>query len=336
MNRKIVRTIEDIARLAGVSKSTVSRALSDSPLIAEQTKERIRAIAKAHDFEISIPARRLSMRQSRTIAFVTHAYHKDFCVTDLFALEMLGAISGALAYHHYDLLMAHVDPYDSTWIRQYLATGRADGFILMTSTRKQYHIKGLVESKAPFIVWGMPLPNMNYCSVMGDNFTGGSLAARHLVSRGRRRIAFLGGPQQELEVQRRYDGFVAVLGESGLPATPELVAYADFTPDSGAAAMRQLLTQAPDLDAVFVNSDAMAVAALDVLRQAGRRVPEDVAVIGYDDVSIAALSQPALTTIRQNIPMAGRLLAENLIQYLQKGIVTNVSIPVELVIRQSA
>jgi DNA-binding LacI/PurR family transcriptional regulator len=337
MEKKTVRTIEDIARLAGVSKSTVSRALNDSPLICDETKARINAIAKEHHFEISIPARRLSMRESRTIAFVTHAYHQDFSIADLFGLEMLGAISGALANNHYDLLMAHVDPYDSRWISQYLATGRADGFILMTSTRKQYHIKDLVESKAPFIVWGVPLPDMNYCSVMGDNFTGGSLAARHLLSIGRRRIAFLGGSQDEMEVQRRYDGFMAALTEAGVPEAPERVAYADyFMPTLGAAAMRKLLEQAPDLDAVFVNSDLMAIAVMDVLRQAGRRVPEDVAVVGYDDLSIAAISQPALTTIRQNIPMAGRLLAENLIQYLQKGIVTNVSVPVELVVRQSA
>ena len=336
MDRKTVRTIEDVARLAGVSKSTVSRALNDSPLIGEDTKERIRAIAKQHNFEISIPARRLSTRQSRTIAYVTHAYHHEFSMTDLFGLEMLGAIAGALASKHYDLLMAHVNPYDTSWVGQFLNTGRADGFILMTSTRKPHHIKTLVESRAPFIVWGLPVPNLSYCSVMGDNYNGGLLATRHLAGSGKKRIAFLGGPAEEVEVQRRYDGYAAALSEAGLSVDQALVAYADFTPPSGAAAMRQLLSQAPDLDAVFVNSDVMAVAVLDVLRVAGRRVPEEVALVGYDDLSIASISQPALTTIRQNIPLAGRLLAENLIQYLQTGVVTNVTIPVELVVRQSA
>src|SRR5512143_4047765 len=114
MDQKTVRTIEDIARLAGVSKATVSRALNDSPLIGEETKARIHAIAKQHNLEISIPARRLSMRESRTIAYVVHAYHQQFSMNDLFGLEMLGAIAAGLTAKHYDLLMAHVNPYDTT------------------------------------------------------------------------------------------------------------------------------------------------------------------------------------------------------------------------------
>jgi DNA-binding LacI/PurR family transcriptional regulator len=335
MDRKRLRNIEEIARMVGVSKSTVSRALNDSPLICDETKSRIQQIAREYNFQISMPARRLSLQQSRTIAFVTHAYHHAFSVTDLFGLEMLGAIADGLAANHYDLLMAHVNPYDTAWVGEYLNTGRADGFILMTSTRKPNHIKTLLQAGAPFIVWGLPMPNLSYCSVMGDNYTGGSLAGRHLVSRGRRRIAFLGGPADELEVQKRYEGYAAALGEAGLSVNSELVAYADYTPTSGADAMQQLLRQSPDLDAVFVNSDVMAVAAIDVLREAGKRVPEDVAVVGYDDLSIASISHPPLTTIRQNIPTTGRVLAQNLIQYLNTGIVTTTTIPVELVVRSS-
>jgi DNA-binding LacI/PurR family transcriptional regulator len=114
------------------------------------------------------------------------------------------------------------------------------------------------------------------------------------------------------------------------------VTYGDFSNTSGAQAMRELLSYAPDLDAVFVNSDLMAIAAMDVIREHGRRVPEDVAVIGYDDLSIAAHSNPPLTTVRQNIPLAGKLLAENLIQYLESGTITHVATPVELIVRKSA
>jgi DNA-binding LacI/PurR family transcriptional regulator len=335
MGKKTVQTIEDIARLADVSKSTVSRALNDSPLIGVETKERIRSIAREHNFEIHVAARRLSTKESYTIAFVTHAYEAEFSVADLFGLEMLGAISNALAAKHYDLLMAHVDPYDKTWPHQYLDTGRADGFILMTSSRKQYHIKSLLDTQAPFIVWGAPLPPHQYCSVTGDNFTGGRLATEHLINSGRKKIAFLGGPADELEVQRRYEGYESALAAAGRQIEPALIVHADFTSASARTCMQTLLDQAPDLDAVFVNSDVMAVAGMDVIHESGRRVPEDVAVIGYDNLSIAALSQPPLTTISQNIPTVGRLLAENLIQYLQKGIVTNVTVPVDLVIRKS-
>jgi DNA-binding LacI/PurR family transcriptional regulator len=336
MSDKPVQTIADIARLAGVSKSTVSRALSDSPLIGDETKERIRAIAREHNFQINASARRLSMKESRTIAFVTHAYHKEFSVADLFGLEILGGISSGLYANGYDMLVVHVDPNSSEWAHQYLDTGRVDGFILMTSTRKQNHIRLLVEMGAPFIVWGVPQLNQNCCSVTGDNFNGGKLATGHLIRSGRQRIAFLGGPAKELEVQQRFGGYETTLREAGRSIDPALTAYGDFSNTSGAQAMQKLLEQAPDLDAVFVNSDLMAIAAMDVIRETGRRVPEDVAVVGYDDLSIAEHSNPPLTTVRQNIPLAGKMLAQNLIDYLKTGVVTNMSIPVALVARKSA
>jgi DNA-binding LacI/PurR family transcriptional regulator len=336
MSSKPVRTIADIARLAGVSKSTVSRALNDSPLIGEETKARIRSLAREHNFQINAPARRLSMKQSRTIAFVTHAYHKEFSVADLFGLEIMGGISSGLASRDYDLLVIHVDPHDTKWAHQYFDTGRVDGFILMTATRKQSHVKALLELGAPFIVWGIPHPKQKYCSVTGDNLNGGRLATEHLIGSHRQKIGFIGGPQEELEVQQRQAGYENALKDAGRVVDATLIDYGDFSDTSGAEAMKRLLKRAPDIDAVFINSDLMAITAMDAIREEGRRIPEEIAVVGYDDLSIAAHSNPPLTTIRQNIPLAGKLLAQNLIDYLQSGIATNVSIPVELIVRKSA
>lgn len=336
MTNKQVRTIADIAQLAGVSKSTVSRALSDSPLIGEETKARIRALAREHNFQINVPARQLSMQQSRTIAFVTHAYHKEFSIADLFGLEILGGISSGLASRNYDLLITHVDPNETKWSHQYFDTGRVDGFIVMTSKHKQSHLKALLELGAPFIAWGVPQPKQKYCSVTGDNFNGGRLAAEHLIGIGRRKIGFIGGPADDSEVQLRQAGYESAFKEAGREVDPELLDYGDFSDTSGAEAMKRLLEKVPDIDAVFVNSDLMAIAAMDVIRENGRRVPEDIAVVGYDDLSIAGVSNPPLTTIRQNVPLSGKLLALNLIEYLQTGMVTNVSVPVELIVRKSA
>jgi DNA-binding LacI/PurR family transcriptional regulator len=336
MSKEQVKTIADIARLAGVSKSTVSRALNDSSLIGDETKERINRIAKENNFQINIPARRLSMKQSNTIAFVTHAYYKDFSIADLFTLEILSGLTNALYQNHYDLLMANVDPFDTEWPRQYLNTGRADGFILMTSTRKVHHIKNLVAINAPFIAWGVPDPKYHYCTVTGDNFNGGRIATEHLIGLGRRRIAFLGGPAEELEVQHRYSGYKQALQSAGLSPDPNMVVHGEFCSNSGTTLMARLLEQAPDLDAVFVNSDLMAIAAMKVIQDQGRRIPDDVAVIGYDNLSITEQSQPPLTTVSQNIRLSGTLLAQNLLQYLQTGVVTNVSVPVELIVRESA
>jgi len=336
MRSKSVLTIADIARLANVSKSTVSRALNDSPLIGQETKERVRAIAQEHNFCINAPARQLSLKQSKTIAFVTHAYHNEFTVNDLFVLEIMSGVSHGLYANGYDMMVVYVNPRESRWASQYLNSGRVDGFILMTSARKPQHIHELLEIGAPFIVWGVPPGDQNYCSVTGDNFNGGRLAAEYLIRSGRKRIAFLGGPANESEVQLRYAGYKAALQAAGMSIEPGLIAHGDYTIASGEAAMKQLLERSPDLDAVFVNSDLMAIAAMKAIREKGRRIPDDIGVVGYDDLSIAELNNPPLTTIRQNIPQAGRLLAQNLIQQLQTGVLCSVTMPVELVVRASA
>jgi DNA-binding LacI/PurR family transcriptional regulator len=336
MGKKTVQTITDIARIANVSKSTVSRALNDSPLVKEETKEQIRAIAREHNFRLNAPARRLSLKQSYTIALVTHAYYQDFSLDDLFTLEILGGIAHGLHELGYDLLVTQINPREADWADQYLDSGRVDGFIVLTYGRKQSYVKHLVEIGAPFIAWGFASPNQSFSTVNGDNFSGGKQAAEHLIRSGRQRIAFLGGPASEMEVQLRFRGYESALQAAGRQVDPALVAYGDYCSSRGAEAMEHLLEAAPDLDAVFVNSDLMAIAAIDVIHQHSKRVPQDIAVIGYDDLSIASYYQPALTTIRQNIPMAGKLLAQNLIQFLKTGIVSQVTMPVELIVRQSA
>jgi DNA-binding LacI/PurR family transcriptional regulator len=334
METKKLKSIEDIARLAGVSKSTVSRALNDSPLVGIETKARILAIAKEHDFRASFTARNLSMRTSRTIAFVNHAFSKDECgISDQFSLEIMGGIAIGLHELGYDLLVVHVDPSDTGWASAYLDSGRVDGFILMTSNKKRSHIERLLAMEAPFIAWG---PSRGeYCSVCADDRRGGRLAAERLISTGRKRIAFLGGARGELEVKLRYEGFSEAMEEAGLDPG-SLVAYGEYSDKLAAREVGRLLDRAPDIDAVFANSDFMAIAAVRSLERAGRRVPEDVAVIGYDDLSVAALVTPALTTISQSINQAGRILARDLIAYLERGLITNTVMPVELVLRDSA
>lgn len=337
MSDKSVQTIKDIARLANVSKSTVSRALNNSPLISQETRERIQAIAREHNFRINAPARNLSLRQSHTIAFVTPDCGPSFFEAEsLFSFEILGGIGSGLRALGYDLLIVHVNSHDNTWANSYFDSARVDGFILMSSHTSQALVKKLIELKAPFIAWGVPLPNFRYCTVTGDNITGGTLATQHLIQTGRQRIAFIGGPQDDLTVQHRFQGYANALQAAGRSVDPHRVVYGDYSYASGIAAMQRLLAQAPDLDAVFANSDLMAIAAIKVIKESGQRVPEDVAVVGYDDVSIAQYNNLPLTTIRQNIALAGRLLAQNLVQHIQSGVVTNVSTPVELVIRESA
>lgn len=336
MTTERVNSIADIARLAGVSKSTVSRALNDSPLIGVETKDRIRAIAEEHGFEIDVRARRLSLQRSGTIALVAWSYKADSAVPDAFMLGMMSGISAGLGTSDYDLLVIHVRPNDVTWPKRYLDAGRVDGFILLDALCTPQQLKALVESKSPFVIWGAPSATGAYCSVSGDSLTGGRLATEHLIRAGRQRIAFLGGPAREPEVQDRRRGYEAALAAAGRKVDPDLITYGTWFEAQARAGMTELLQRHPDLDAVFVASDVMAIAAMEAIRAHGREVPSDVAVVGYDDVPIARHVSPALTTIRQDAILAGQLLAEGLIQRLTTGVITHASIPAELVVRESA
>jgi DNA-binding LacI/PurR family transcriptional regulator len=328
----------DIARIAGVSKSTVSRALNDSPLIGTETKDRIRAIAQEHSYRLNAPARRLSLQRSNTVGLVAPSLKPTAAIPDAFMLELMAGIASGLRLNDYDLLVIHISPTDTEWVTRYLEGGRVDGFILISGMWNRTHLDALVAANAPSVRWGADPDVPGRPMVTGDSVAGGRVATSHLVESGRRRIGFLGGPTWSQEVTERYQGYEAALAAGGLALDPALTVYVDSWHDAearGAAALEELLDRAPDLDAVFCNSDLLAIGALAALQAAGRTVPGDVAVVGYDDIAIAEHTVPPLTTVRQNGPLVGRLLAETLLEYLRTGVVTDVSIPAELVVRGS-
>jgi DNA-binding LacI/PurR family transcriptional regulator len=342
-----VKTIADIARIAGVSKATVSRALNDSTLVSAETRERIREIARQHGFEMNATARSLSRRQSNVVALATYPYEPfgpsesspGFIagdkLPDTFVLELMSGLFAGLHTHGYDLLVIQIESRDTGWISRYLDSGRVDGFVLMSANCTMKHLEALETRGAPFVVWGLDSTSHAYSTVSGDSYAGGRIATKHLLDGGRRRIAFIGGPDMEQEAQDRYRGYVTALRAANVGVDESLVTYGWYSTESATLRMRELLGRHDDIDGVFACSDVMAIAAIEELRAAGRRVPEDVAVVGYDDVALAAHTDPPLTTVRQAGPLAGRLLADSLVQQLRTGAVGHVSIPAELVVRDS-
>jgi len=331
-----IQTIADIARLAGVSKSTVSRALNDSPLIGQETKDRIRAIAQEHDFALNEPARRLSLKQSKVAGLVMFGGKPGYA-PDLFMLELMSGVARGLHEDGYELLLVQPDDPDSDFARRYVASGRADGFIVLSPSCTPKRLQMLIESRAPFVVWGRHAPGTEFSSVSGDNIAGGRTATRHLIETGRRRIAWVGGPEWAPEIADRRRGYEAALAEAGIAADERLIVHTPFSdPERNAAAAVAQLLDADAIDAVVTNSDRYALGAIDAVRARGLEVPDDVAVTGYDDVAIAPFASPPLTTIRQDGDLAGRLLARSLLQQIQTGAVTNVVMPAELVVRESA
>ncbi len=329
-------TMTDIGKLAGVSASTVSRALSGSSAIPDATRQRILRIVAEHDYVIDAQARNLRLRRSHAIAAVfPFVGASRRLISDPFYMEMLGAISDALDERGYAVIVARVPADDGAWVGRYAGNQRADGVIVVDRGLHDAGIQRLQALGAPFVIWGSPLPEQTYHSVGCDSVAGARHAVAHLISLGRRAIGFIGGFAPMVETAQRYIGYQAALSEAGLPLDPALVAFTDFTPEQGARAAARILQARPDLDGLFVCSDFMSIAIMEHVRALGRRVPDDLSVVGYDDIQLAAYCSPRLTTMHQPIHEGGRRLVETLCALIDDQPVASVVLPATLVIRDS-
>ncbi|QMW22162.1 LacI family DNA-binding transcriptional regulator [Sandaracinobacteroides saxicola] len=331
----------DIAYLAGVSQPTVSRALRGSASVSEQTRKRILAIAKQHNYTVDRHASSLRTQRSNTLAllFFEDPTDDDTMINPFF-LAMLGSITRAAADRGHDLLISF-QSQDSDWHAAYRDSRRADGIILLgygDYTEYAPKLARLEAQDTPFVLWGLPPGHEAVGTAIGsDNVQGGHVATRHLLERGRRRIAFLGSVSAGCpEFQARFDGHAAALAEHDLGIEPALMADARSIEEDGRVAMRAILSRGVAFDAVFAVSDLIALGAIHTLQEAGLRVPEDVAVVGFDDIPSAALGSPPLTTVAQDVRTAGTALVEALLARIAGQKVESRLLPTRLVVRKSS
>jgi DNA-binding LacI/PurR family transcriptional regulator len=300
-------TLDDLAKLSGVSASTVSRALNDHPSISTRTKQRIWALAKEHDYPFRryMPAGPIGSEGS--IAIVTPRTHgRPLPLSHPFFLELLASIGEAARDRGCDFTVSHTSPASYDDLLTVTTTSRADGVIFLGQSNLHEAFNELAGADARFAVWGAQMQGQKYCSIGSDNLLGGRRATSHLARLGRKRIVFLG--ETEPEALQRRAGYLEALKESGLEADPALVCPVDFELESAEAAVSTLVRRKVAFDAIFASSDLIALGAIRALRRAGMRVPEDVSVVGYDDMLLSRLSTPALSTIKQDTYKAGRLL----------------------------
>lgn len=326
----------DIARLAGVSTSTVSRALAGSKLISEETRTRVLELARSLKYNINIGAQNLRMKQNRTVGVVV-PYDPDTRqhLSDPFFLSMLGSLADALTEQGFDMLVSRVDASELDAAAAPFDTGRVIGIVLIGQWRHHDQLNQLAARHVPIVVWGAQLPQQLYCTVGGDNLAGGRLAGAHLIAQGRRRIAFFGDINLP-EIGQRYEGLCQALAQAGMAADPALLVPASFVPDGGRLAVEELLRRGAAFDAVFAGSDLMAMTAINTLRQLGMDVPGRVAVIGYDDIELSSYFHPPLTTVQQPIREAGRALVASLLALTEGRPAPSLQLPTQLIVRNSS
>ena len=251
----------DVARLAGVSVSTVSRALSGSELVKPETRERIAALAQELNYNINLGAKNLRLQRSQTIAVVIpyDAASRQH-ITDPFFLSMLGGLADAITDRGYDMLLSRVDADNLNAAARLVDSGLAVGVVLIGQWRHHDHLNMLAARKLPIVVWGAQLPQQLYCTVGGDNLFGGRVATTHLLAQGRRRIIFLGDPQLP-EVERRLEGYRAAHAAARLKVHDDLLLAVPFEADAARRGIGQLMASGVAFDAVLACSDLLAITA---------------------------------------------------------------------------
>lgn len=336
MTIKHTITMDDIARLAKVSKPTVSRALSDSPLVRQDTKNHVLSVAKKHGYAINRNAQKLRHKRTNTIAVsLDFRSHKENHISDPFIFELLAGVSEALGARSQDLLLCAPNHNDVDSFRHMLLSKGADGFIMLGQGHREDMLGDLARSGVPFVVWGAGNDETPYCVVGSDNYLGGRLAGEYLLERGRSKFLFVGDTSFR-EIYQRRAGLQKVVEDSGIDASFSDIVLSSFSFESAFDAATNFLavTREPP-DAVFAFSDTAAMAFIHAFREAGLDIPKDVSVVGYNDIPSAAYFSPPITTIRQDIYRAGQLLASNLMQMFAGVPARSSTIKTELIVRKT-
>lgn len=331
-------TIKTVAARAGVGRTTVSRVLNGSELVSADAKERVlRAIEELNYVPNSV-ARGLVTSRTEAVALVIPESESRLGSEPFFAALIRG-VSGVLTETRTQLQLVLVrDQLERDQLTASIATRRVDG-VLLVSVRAQERVAAMLEEMGlPTVLAGRRGEDERLSHVTSDNIGGATAAVEHLLHGGRDRVATITG-DLDMDVGRsRLAGWRRAHELAGRRAEESLVEPGDFSEEGGRRAMRSLLERAPDLDAVFAASDLMAVGALAELRAAGRRVPEDVAVVGFEDSVLARHTNPPLTTVRQPVEEVGRTMARILLEEISEGGAQRqqVTLPTELVVRDSS
>ena len=324
--------LADLAALAGVSTATVSRALAGHSSVNAKTRERIRELARKHDVRPNQLARNLRMKSTGAIGLVLPLGHaRTQHLTDPFFLSLLGFLADLLVERGYDILLSRVIPDADDWLERLVDSGRIDGLLLVGQSDQFAAIERVAQRYRPLVVWGAHREGQHHLTIGSDNVAGGRLAAEHLIAQGRQRLLFVGDPAPP-EFADRLAGFAAAARDAGLPHD---VLPTPMMPEAVHAAMAAHLAGGTVPDAIFAASDVAAMSVLRALAEAGIDIPGTTAVVGYDDVTLAAHTSPSLTTVRQDLAIGAELMVDRLLKRIAGEPAQSAIVPPVLIARQS-
>ncbi|MBT8049954.1 MAG: LacI family DNA-binding transcriptional regulator [Xanthomonadales bacterium] len=329
----------DIAKRAGVSQATVSRALRNSPLVNPETREKVQRIAREMNYRVDRSAAGLRSQRSNTIAllFFEDPTSDDSQINPFF-LTLLGHITRYATRQSYDVLVSFQQLSDD-WLNEYVVSNRADGIILLgygDYGRISDKLQRLREEGLPFTIWGATVPELEGHAIGCDNPRGGELATRHLLGIGRRRVAYIGSASDDApEFKLRYQGYCRALEKAAIEPDPQLLMQTDNLELSAYDATQKLLDSGVEFDAIFAASDLIAFGVIKCLKKNNIAIPDQVSLVGFDDLPAATYFSPALTTVRQDTRLAAHALMGNLLKMIEGEDVTSPRIPISMVVRGS-
>ena len=321
MNSNI--TIKDIAKICGVGTATVSRALNDHPDINPETKQKIMDVVNDTGFVPNNSARNLKITDSRTIAILVKG------MTNPFFMRMIGIMEEAIQAKHYSLELRHVDEdTDEVEVAMELVKEKKLNGIIFLGGLITHSTQKLEKIGVPFVLSTIPVSDEssgNYSSVSVDDVAESKKIVELLIKKGHKKIAFMGACKSDTSIGKlRFDGYMEALSSAGIKPDKKLIWHSDegsdtYSMENGYELMREKLKGKSDFTAVFAISDTMAIGALKALREAGIRVPEDVAVVGYDGIDMGSFCAPALTTIAQPFEQMAKKTCEILFDVIRHG-----------------
>ncbi len=324
-------TIDEIARLAGVSKTTVSRVLNHKPDVKPETRELIMSLIAKYGYQPNAFAKAISSQKSHTVGLII-PYKADYVFSNPFYSEVIRGVSTVTAGRGYHLLLCYT--HEENYVDIYKQK-RVEGFIIMSpGSIHRDIIRKLTQLEAPFVTTSKVsgVDHTNYVDI--DNFYGASLAMEHLISLGHRKIGFIGGPEFLTSSADRMSGYLTVLKKYRIPVDESLIKRSDGSIESGYHNMLELLTTG--ITAVFVFCDIVAMGAVKAVKEKNIKIPSGISVVGFDDIPMAQILEPALTTIRQSAYKKGESAANMLIDLVEgKEVAGNRILPLDLVVRKS-